>query len=311
MPSHTTVAPRRGERDRLCPGDPVPQQRRQNSNLVLGGEVVALLLFVPFLAYLWTQIRAARLVRRLARHDRARRRRRCHRVKLAGVLPAILVEQGDLTPAIGAAFTRFGDVSFMVSMIPMGFALAAVAAIVLRSRRPARRGWAGRPPPSPRCSSPTDSTSARSSGPRSSSSCSGPWSPPSSCCGKRSRGKPRSPPSPSGHSAPTAERARRFSPEQQRPRLNAELTSLPPRSAVAHNRYARLRASPGDRRRLRDGRGPGIRRRAIRPHRAPASVESSSRAATIAFHATERCARMRPIDRNAAAFGGSGRLRRA
>jgi hypothetical protein len=35
----------------------------------------------------------------------------------------------------------------------------------------------------------------------------------------------------------------------------------------------------------RSGRGPGVRRRAIGPNRAPASVESSSPAAAIAFHA--------------------------
>jgi hypothetical protein len=34
----------------------------------------------------------------------------------------------------------------------------------------------------------------------------------------------------------------------------------------------------------RDGRGPGIHGRAIGPHRAPASVESSSHAPVIAFH---------------------------
>ena len=39
----------------------------------------------------------------------------------------------------------------------------------------------------------------------------------------------------------------------------------------------------------------------IDPHRAPASVESSSHAPAIAFHATGRCARMRSIDRRAAA----------
>lgn len=63
-------------------------------------------------------------------------------VKLAGVLPAILVEQGDLTPAIAAAFTRLSDVSFMVSMMPLGLFLGAVAAIVVRSRvLPAWLGW--------------------------------------------------------------------------------------------------------------------------------------------------------------------------
>lgn len=111
------------------------------SNVVLGAEVLALLLFVPFLAYLCSQLRdndspdwlvATALSAGIV----------AIAVKLAGVLPAILVEQGDLTPAIAAALTRFGDVSFMVSMMPLGVFLAAIAAIILRSRvLPAWLGW--------------------------------------------------------------------------------------------------------------------------------------------------------------------------
>ena len=114
----------------------------QNSNVVLGGEVVALMLFVPFLAYLWTHIRDADASGGWLAATALAAGVVAIAVKLAGVLPAILVEQGELSPAIAAAFTRFGDVSFMVSMIPMGFALAAVAAIVLRSGvLPAWLGW--------------------------------------------------------------------------------------------------------------------------------------------------------------------------
>lgn len=111
------------------------------SNVVLGAEVLALLLFVPFLAYLCSQLRdtdtsdwlvATALSAGIV----------AIAVKLAGVLPAILVEQGELTPAIAEALTRFGDVSFMVSMMPLGVFLAAVAAVILRSRvLPAWLGW--------------------------------------------------------------------------------------------------------------------------------------------------------------------------
>ena len=140
------------------------------SNVVLGAEVLALLLFVPFLAYLCSQLRgdapswlaAAALSAGIV----------AIAVKLAGVLPAILVEQGDLPPAIAGALTRFGDVSFMVSMMPLVSFLAAVAAVIVRSRvLPA--AWVVGRRSSRRCSSPTRSTSARSSARRSSSSCSG------------------------------------------------------------------------------------------------------------------------------------------
>lgn len=111
------------------------------SNVVLGAEVLALLLFVPFLAYLCSQSRdhdtsewlvATALSAGIV----------AIAVKLAGVLPAILVEQGELTPAITEALTRFGDVSFMVSMMPLGVFLAAIAAVILRSRvLPSALGW--------------------------------------------------------------------------------------------------------------------------------------------------------------------------
>jgi hypothetical protein len=42
------------------------------------------------------------------------------------------------------------------------------------------------------------------------------------------------------------------------------------------------------------GRGPGVRRREIAPHRAPASVESSSQAPAVAFHATRARRRSSP-----------------
>jgi hypothetical protein len=61
--------------------------------------------------------------------------------------------------------------------------------------------------------------------------------------------------------------------------------SLPSPLTVAPTAFAWRRRPRRVRRGAWVGRGPGIRRRAIRPHRAPASVESSSRAATIAFHA--------------------------
>ena len=64
-------------------------------------------------------------------------------------------------------------------------------------------------------------------------------------------------------------------------------------------------------REARFGRGAGARWLAIGGRAAPAFVKSSCDALTARIHATERRARMRPMDRRAAASGGSGRLRRA
>ena len=83
------------------------------SSVVLGAEVLALLLFVPFLAYLCSQLRSNDISEWLVATALSTGIVAIA-VKLAGVLPAILVEQGELTPVIAEALTRFGDVSFMV-----------------------------------------------------------------------------------------------------------------------------------------------------------------------------------------------------
>lgn len=115
---------------------------QSDSDLVLGAEVAALLLFVPFLAYLHSQLRSTD-----ASGDWIAATALCAgvvavAVKLAGVLPEILVEQGGLAPTMAEALTRFGEVSFMVSMMPLGIFLAATAALVLRSGAlPRWLGW--------------------------------------------------------------------------------------------------------------------------------------------------------------------------
>ena len=111
------------------------------SSVVLGAEVLALLLFVPFVAYLCSQLRGNNSSEWLVATALSAAMVAIA-VKLAGVLPAILVEQGELPPAIAGALTRFGDVSFMVSMMPLGVFLAAAAAVIVRSRvLPAALGW--------------------------------------------------------------------------------------------------------------------------------------------------------------------------
>lgn len=113
-----------------------------DSTAILGAEVVALLLFLPFLAYLSSQLRPADAPGGWLTTTALSAGILAVTVKIAGVLPVILVEQGDLAPGVADAFTRLGDVSFMVSMIPLGVLLAAVAAILVRSRvLPTSLGW--------------------------------------------------------------------------------------------------------------------------------------------------------------------------
>lgn len=102
------------------------------TNLVLGAECLALLLFVPFLVHLWSLLREGDE----PRHQLAMLVLSAGlvglSVKLAGVLPSIIAERGELSPALDGAFTRLGEVSFILSLPPFGLCLAAAGAAALQ-----------------------------------------------------------------------------------------------------------------------------------------------------------------------------------
>jgi hypothetical protein len=92
-------------------------------------------------------------------------------------------------------------------------------------------------------------------------------------------------------------RGRSLSAPARRPRQITPRTASAPRTSPTAGRPRLLCSASGSprhrRSRARCGRAPGVRRRAIRPLRAPAFLESSGHAPAIAFHATEWRARMR------------------
>jgi uncharacterized protein DUF4386 len=113
------------------------------SSARLAAEVLALLLFVPFLAYLWSVLRphdasaggwlsATMLSFGLVALT----------VKVGSVIPVIALQRDDLSPTLDAPLQRVADIAFIVSLPPLGLCLGVVAAIVLRTRAlPAWLGW--------------------------------------------------------------------------------------------------------------------------------------------------------------------------
>lgn len=113
------------------------------SSARLAAEVVALLLFVPFLAYLWSVIRprdtsgggwlsATMLSSGLVALT----------IKIGSVIPVIALQQDDVSPTLHAPLQRVADIAFIVSLPALGLCLGAVAAIVLRTQvLPAWLGW--------------------------------------------------------------------------------------------------------------------------------------------------------------------------
>ena len=113
-----------------------------NGAAILAGEILALLLFVPFLSYLFTVLRAA--------DDRApwlpvtvlAAGLVATTLKVVSVVPVIAIRRGEIDPSLHAALQEMADAAFVVSLPALGICLGAAAAVVLRtSVLPAWLGW--------------------------------------------------------------------------------------------------------------------------------------------------------------------------
>jgi hypothetical protein len=63
-------------------------------------------------------------------------------IKLASAGPAVAARHDGLSPALHDALQQVNDVSFIVTMLPLGVCMGAVAAVVLRTHvMPAWLGW--------------------------------------------------------------------------------------------------------------------------------------------------------------------------
>jgi hypothetical protein len=113
-----------------------------DSTAALAVELVPMLLFFPFLAYLWSVLRdaegpggwlsAAVLATGVAAIT----------IKLASAGPAVAAPQDGVSPALHDALQAVNDVSFIVTMLPLGVCMGAVAAVVLRTHvLPTSLGW--------------------------------------------------------------------------------------------------------------------------------------------------------------------------
>ena len=108
----------------------------------LGGEILALLLFVPFLAYLFSLLRDAEQraewlpVTMLAAGVLA------ITLKVVSVVPVIAIQRGGVQESLHPALQELADAAFIVSLPALGLCLGAVAAVALRTGvLPAWLGW--------------------------------------------------------------------------------------------------------------------------------------------------------------------------
>ena len=108
----------------------------------LGGEILALLLLVPFLAYLFSLLRNAEQRAEWLPVTMLAAGLVAITLKVVSVVPVIAIESGGVDGSLHAAFQELADAAFVVSLPALGICLGAVAAVVLRTGvLPAWLGW--------------------------------------------------------------------------------------------------------------------------------------------------------------------------
>jgi hypothetical protein len=115
---------------------------RSDSTAALAAELVPMLLFFPFLAYLCSVLRDAEGPGGWLSATALATGVAAVTIKLASAGPAVAARHDGLSPALHDALQQVNDVSFIVTMLPLGVCMGAVAAIVLRTHAlPAWLGW--------------------------------------------------------------------------------------------------------------------------------------------------------------------------
>ena len=162
----------------------------------LGGEILALLLFVPFLAYLFSLLRDAERRAEWLPVTMLAAGLLAITVKVVSVVPVIAIRRGGVDGSLHARVARSWRMPPSSSRFPRWASAWAPSRPSFCARVCCRSGWAGSRPSPRRCWSRTASPWAEMRGRPSCSSCSGPWSPASCSCAARSW--PRGLPSPPG-----------------------------------------------------------------------------------------------------------------
>jgi hypothetical protein len=113
-----------------------------DARLVISGELLGLLLLIPFLGYLWSVLRDAEGPGGWLSATALGAGLVGVTMKLASIAPGWAArDYGDAT-AIHKALERTNEVSFIAQMLPDGVMLAAVATLALtRSALPSWLGW--------------------------------------------------------------------------------------------------------------------------------------------------------------------------
>ena len=108
----------------------------------LGGEILALLLLVPFLAYLFSLLRTAEQRAEWLPVTMLAAGLVGIALKVVSVVPVIAIERGGVDGSLHPALQEVADAAFIVSLPALGVCLGAAAAVILRTGvLPVWLGW--------------------------------------------------------------------------------------------------------------------------------------------------------------------------
>jgi hypothetical protein len=105
-----------------------------DSRVVIFLELIAILLFLPFLGYLYSVLRRAEGEGAWLSPTAFGAGLVDLTIKLASIAPAFASRTEGLDPQIHQALEKMNSVAFIVTMLPLGVMMAAVAAVALKTR---------------------------------------------------------------------------------------------------------------------------------------------------------------------------------
>lgn len=105
-----------------------------DAQIVIALELIAILLFLPFLGYLYSVLRRAEGEGAWLSATAFGAGLVDLTIKLASIAPGFAARAEGLDPQLHQALEKMNSVAFIVTMLPLGVMMAAVAAVALKTR---------------------------------------------------------------------------------------------------------------------------------------------------------------------------------
>lgn len=119
-----------------------PSSIGSDAPIILVLELISLLLFIPFLAYLWSVLRRGEGEGGWLSATAFGAGLVSIAIKLGSIGPGFAAQQAGLNPQLHEALDKMNSVAFIATMLPLSVLMAAVAIVALRTRvLPWWLGW--------------------------------------------------------------------------------------------------------------------------------------------------------------------------